>query len=106
MGEHWHTGFAFWIEQVSKSPQDMTAQGSTQYFLPLMLMLQRAVGGQSACVRQATSRLQPWRGLSGLPAYPSKQMQVAWWLSVTQRELGPHSMLLQASMHLEKRKCK
>jgi hypothetical protein len=76
VGEHWHTGFPFCMEQVSKSPQDMTAQGSTQDFLPLMLMLQRALGGQSAWLLQGVSLLQPWRGLSGLPEKPSRQMQV------------------------------
>jgi hypothetical protein len=77
----------------------MILHGSTQLFFPLMLMLHTVPLGQSFWVLQPYSGRQPAAKSLGFPEKPSIQMQVLWWLSVTQREFGPHCTLLQASTH-------
>lgn len=89
-GEHWQIGLLFCTLQVSYLPLLMIMHGLTQLLLPLMLMLQTLPVGQSFCVLQLYSCTQPAAKSWGFPEKPSLQMQVLWWLSLTQLELGPH----------------
>ena len=70
-GLHSQNGRLFLTTHFSELPQLITLQGSTQLFLPLMLMLQMVPGWQSEEEEQVTWREHPDLRSRGLPVKPS-----------------------------------